>query len=164
MNFIDESPLASPRKSPMHSSSISLLPEAFLPQASVRSNFPLTDFEREPQVLRRFSAQGKGCSLTVPRPLRAQEDPRCLFPEGNRDPCRGQTPFERGEAQALDSRPASSSCSESGGFRTSLSISWGEQENLQKGGSKGSTTSFLSSPSASSGYITFHSDSIGSAS
>uniref|UniRef100_A0A8C3HS44 G protein-coupled receptor 153 n=1 Tax=Chrysemys picta bellii TaxID=8478 RepID=A0A8C3HS44_CHRPI len=132
------------KKSPMHSSSVSLLPESFLPQASVRSNFPLTDFEREPQVLRRFSA--------------------CLFPEGNRDPCRGQTPFKLGEAQALDSRPASSSCSESGGFRTSLSISWGEQDNLQKGGSKGSSTSFLSSPSASSGYITFHSDSIGSAS
>uniref|UniRef100_A0A674JRA6 G protein-coupled receptor 153 n=1 Tax=Terrapene triunguis TaxID=2587831 RepID=A0A674JRA6_9SAUR len=132
VNFIDESPLPSPRKSPMHSSSVSLLPESFLPQASVRSNFPLTDFEREPQVLRRFSAQGKGCTLAVPRPLH--------------------------------SRPASSSCSESGGFRTSLSISWGEQDNLQKGGSKGSSTSFLSSPSASSGYITFHSDSIGSAS
>ncbi|XP_043355912.1 probable G-protein coupled receptor 153 [Dermochelys coriacea] len=164
VNFIDESPLPSPRKSPMRSSSVSLLPEAFLPQASVRSNFPLTDFEREPQALRRFSAQGKGCTLTVPRPLCAQEDPRCLFPKGNRDSCTGQTPFERGEAQVPDSRPTSSSCSESRRFRTSLSISWGEQENLQKGGSKGSTTSFLSSPSASSGYITFHSDSIGSAS
>ncbi|XP_074831806.1 putative G-protein coupled receptor 153 [Carettochelys insculpta] len=160
VNFIDESPLPSPRKSPLRSASFSPLPAGFPPQA----DFPLTHFEREPQVLRRLAAQGKGCTLAVPRPLHAPENPQGLFPEGHRDPCRSQLPFKLQEAQAADSRPASSSCSESGGFRTGLSTSWGEQENLQKGGSKGSTTSFLSSPSASSGYITFHSDSIGSAS
>uniref|UniRef100_A0A8C8SKG8 G protein-coupled receptor 153 n=1 Tax=Pelusios castaneus TaxID=367368 RepID=A0A8C8SKG8_9SAUR len=146
VNFIDESPLPSPRKSSRHSSSVSLLPEAFQHQSGLHANFPLTDFEREPQVLHQFSAQRKACTL------------------GTRDPCMGEVHFELCEAQPLDSRPASSSCSESGGFRTGLSTSWGEQEKLQKGDSKGSTTSFLSSPSASSGYITFHSDSIGSAS
>ncbi|XP_067422782.1 probable G-protein coupled receptor 153 isoform X2 [Emydura macquarii macquarii] len=133
VNFIDETPLPSPRKSPRHSSSVSLLPEAFQHQSGLRSNFPLTDFEREPQVLCRFSAQGKGCTLTVPRPPRTQGDPKCIFAEGTRDSCMGQVHFELCEAQPLDSRPASSSCSESGGFRTGLSTSWRDQENLQKG-------------------------------
>ncbi|XP_006025627.1 probable G-protein coupled receptor 153 isoform X1 [Alligator sinensis] len=164
VNFIDETPLPSPRKSPGRSSSASLFPDTFLHPPTRLAGFPLTHFEREPQGLRRFSAQSQGCSLVVPGALHAQEDPVCLFPEGNRGPCIGQIQIELCEAQALDNCPAISSCSESGGFRTALSTSWGDQENLGRGGNKGSTTSFLSSPSASSGYITFHSDSIGSAS
>ncbi|XP_075762459.1 putative G-protein coupled receptor 153 [Pelodiscus sinensis] len=157
VNFIDESPLPSPRRGPPRAASFSLLPQVFLPPAGGCPSFPLTRFEREPQGLRRFPAPGRGDTLTVPRPPHAHEDPRGLFPEGNRGP----VPFKLGEGQALGSRPASSSCSEAGGFRTGLSTTWVGQENLQK---VGSTTSFLSSPSASSGYITFHSDSFGSAS
>uniref|UniRef100_A0A8D0H5X4 G protein-coupled receptor 153 n=1 Tax=Sphenodon punctatus TaxID=8508 RepID=A0A8D0H5X4_SPHPU len=164
VNFIDDSPLPSPRKSTVRSSSVALLPNAFQHQSVALTNFPLTKFEREPQVLRRFSAQGAGCMLTVPGPLITQEDAKTLFPEGNRGPYLEQIHIELCEAQTPDHRPASSSCSESEGFRTGLRTSWGDQENLRRGGNKGSTTSFLSSPSASSGYITFHSDSIGSAS
>nr|XP_025041240.1 probable G-protein coupled receptor 153 [Pelodiscus sinensis] len=157
VNFIDGSPLPSPRRGPPRAAPCSLLPQVFLPPAGGCPSFPLTRFEREPQGLRRFPAPGRGDTLTVPRPPHAHEDPRGLFPEGNRGP----VPFKLGEGQALGSRPASSSCSEAGGFRTGLSTTWAGQENLQK---VGSTTSFLSSPSASSGYITFHSDSFGSAS
>lgn len=39
---------------------------------------------------------------------------------------------------------------------------WVDHKHLSKGESKGSTNSFISSQSASSGYITFHSESIGS--
>ncbi|ELW68706.1 putative G-protein coupled receptor 153 [Tupaia chinensis] len=67
------------------------------------------------------------------------------------------TAFER-EPQALGRPPASP-----GPFPTGLSVSWGEPGGLRVAGG-GSTSSFLSSPSESSGYVTLHSDSMGSAS
>uniref|UniRef100_A0A8D0B093 G protein-coupled receptor 153 n=1 Tax=Salvator merianae TaxID=96440 RepID=A0A8D0B093_SALMN len=160
VNFIDSSPLPSPRKTPLRSASVSLIPDSL--QRCSSTNFPLTKFEREPHVLRRFSAQGRGCSLLVPGPFLAQEDAKALFPKGNTGgPCLEQIHIELCEAQVSEECPASISCSESESFRTGLSPSWGGQEDLHK---NGSTSSFLSSPSASSGYVTFHSDSIGSAS
>ncbi|MXQ81821.1 hypothetical protein E5288_WYG004777 [Bos mutus] len=51
----------------------------------------------------------------------------------------------------------------SGTLRTGLSASWGEPDGLRAAGA-GSTSSFLSSPSESSGYVTLHSDSLGSSS
>ncbi|XP_029414158.1 probable G-protein coupled receptor 153 [Nannospalax galili] len=48
-------------------------------------------------------------------------------------------------------------------LHTGLSASWGEPGGLHAAGD-GSTSSFLSSPSGSSGYVTLHSDSLGSAS
>ncbi|XP_004426131.1 PREDICTED: probable G-protein coupled receptor 153 [Ceratotherium simum simum] len=50
-----------------------------------------------------------------------------------------------------------------GPLRTGLSVSWGEPGGL-RAAAGGSTSSFLSSPSESSGYVTLHSDSLGSAS
>ncbi|XP_060132110.1 probable G-protein coupled receptor 153 [Zootoca vivipara] len=161
--FIDTSPLPSPRKGPLRSASVSLIPDTFRHCSATLANFPLTTFEREPQGLRRLSAQGRGCSLAVPGPFLAQEDAKNFFPKGSADaPCLEQIRIQLYEAP--EERPASSCCSEPEGFRTGLSPSWGGQEELRKGGSKGSTSSFLSTPSASSGYATYHSDSMGSSS
>ncbi|XP_054857937.1 probable G-protein coupled receptor 153 [Eublepharis macularius] len=165
VNFID-GPMLSPRSAPLRSASISLIPDTFqhCSAAANLTHFPLTNFEREPQVLHRFT--GRGCSLMVPGPFLAQEDAKNLFPKGSDSPpCFEQIHIELCEAQMPEDRLASTPCSESERFRTGLSPSWGGQEDLQGNGSKGgSTSSFLSSPSASSGYVTFHSDSIGSAS
>lgn len=163
VNFIDDTPLPSPRKTPLRSASVSLLPDSSA--AAALASFPLTHFEREPQGLRRLSAQGRGCSLLVPGPFLAQEDAQNFFPQGSGGPpCFEQIHIELCDSQNPEEHPGSRSCSDSGSFRTGLSPSWGGPEDLQKNGSKGSTSSFLSSPSASSGYVTFHSDSIGSAS
>uniref|UniRef100_A0A286Y1W1 G protein-coupled receptor 153 n=1 Tax=Cavia porcellus TaxID=10141 RepID=A0A286Y1W1_CAVPO len=51
-----------------------------------------------------------------------------------------------------------------GPLQTGLSVSWGEPGGLHEAIVGGSTSSFLSSPSESSGYVTLHSDSLGSAS
>uniref|UniRef100_A0A6J0U4N7 Probable G-protein coupled receptor 153 n=1 Tax=Pogona vitticeps TaxID=103695 RepID=A0A6J0U4N7_9SAUR len=164
VNFIDDtSPFPTPRKAPVRSASVSRLPDALRDPSA---NFPLTHFEREPPGRRRFSAQERACSLRVPAPRLAHEDARTLFPKTG---AAGETPgleqihIELCEALTPpEERPAGSPCSEPEGFRTGLSPSWGDQGGLQKNGSKGSTSSFLSSPS--SGYVTFHSDSIGSSS
>ncbi|XP_060115329.1 probable G-protein coupled receptor 153 [Heteronotia binoei] len=165
VNFIDDQ-MPGPRSVPLRSASISLIPDTLqhCSEAAALTCFPLTDFEREPQVLRRFS--GRGCSLMVPGPFLVQEDAKNLFPKGSGGtPCFEQIHIELCEAQTPEDLGVSSSCSEPEGFRTGLSPSWGGPEDLQGNGSKGgSTSSFLSSPSASSGYVTFHSDSIGSAS
>uniref|UniRef100_A0A8C7E466 G protein-coupled receptor 153 n=1 Tax=Naja naja TaxID=35670 RepID=A0A8C7E466_NAJNA len=133
-DFVEE-PVPRPtlRRLPVRSASVSLLPDAFPCRSTtaVLRDFPLTTFEREPQVLR---------------------NPRILFPKGSLD-----TP-------GTEDCPMIRSCSKADCFRTGLSPSWRGQDDLQKNGSKGSTSSFLSSPSASSGYVTFHSDSISSAS
>ncbi|XP_061457827.1 probable G-protein coupled receptor 153 [Rhineura floridana] len=164
VNFMDASPVPSHRKSPLRSASVSLIPDTFrhCSAAVALTNFPLTTFEREPQGLRRLSAQGRGSSLTVPGPFLAQEDTKTLFPKGSAGtPCLKQIHIELCEDQAPEDHPASSSCFESEGFRTALSPAWGDGEELQK---NGSASSFLSLPSASSGYVTYHSDSVGSAS
>ncbi|XP_053137434.1 probable G-protein coupled receptor 153 [Hemicordylus capensis] len=167
VNFIDDSP--SPRRAPLRSASVSLIPDALqhCPAGLALANFPLTHFEREPQVLRCFSAQNRGCSLVVPGPFLAQEDAKSLFPKGGEaGPCFEQIHIELCAAQTPEDCPVGSSGrSEAESFRTGLSPSWGGPEGLPKDGSKqGSASSFLSSPSTSSGYTTFHSDSIGSAS
>uniref|UniRef100_A0ACB8EDW4 Uncharacterized protein n=2 Tax=Sphaerodactylus townsendi TaxID=933632 RepID=A0ACB8EDW4_9SAUR len=165
VSFIDD-PMPSPRNAPMRSASVSLIPDALqhCSDAAALARFPLTDFEREPQVLRRFS--GRGGSLTVPRQFMVHEDAKNLFPKGSDDPsCFEQIRIELCEAQTPEDRGVSSSRSEPEGFRTGLSPYWGLQGDLRGNSSKGgSTSSFLSSPSASSGYVTFHSGSIGSAS
>uniref|UniRef100_A0A670ZIM4 G protein-coupled receptor 153 n=1 Tax=Pseudonaja textilis TaxID=8673 RepID=A0A670ZIM4_PSETE len=151
-----EEPVPSPtlRRPPVRSASVSLLPDAF-PRRSTAT----------PQVLRSISVQGRGSSLAVPVLLPAQEDSRILFPKGSLDtPCHKQIHVELCESPGTEDCPMIRSCSKTECFRTGLSPSWRGQDNLQKNGSKGSTSSFLSSPSASSGYVTFHSDSISSAS
>ncbi|XP_063064892.1 probable G-protein coupled receptor 153 [Engraulis encrasicolus] len=76
ISFIDETPLASPMKSPRRASAISLLPQSFEVLPPPRGSgtgqpviipfphFPLTHFDREPQALRRLSDHSRGCMLT----------------------------------------------------------------------------------------------------
>uniref|UniRef100_A0A4W3GVT9 G protein-coupled receptor 153 n=5 Tax=Callorhinchus milii TaxID=7868 RepID=A0A4W3GVT9_CALMI len=167
IKYIDDSPLPSPMKSPLRLSSISLSQDKFKPSPVTYSHFPLTNFEREPQVLRRLTEyHGKGSVLghpscpkeNLPQPFRARHaEPDGSYRNG-----------ERRSLQAQDSlvtitmpRGREQSCQNS---RTELGVSWERQEKLAKMESKGSTNSFLTSPSGSSGYVTFHLDSIGSTS
>ncbi|KAM6219443.1 putative G-protein coupled receptor 153 isoform 2-T2 [Rhynchocyon petersi] len=103
-------------------------------------SFVLTAFECEPQPLRRAPAP-----LGPGRPS-APAEPRAPPGGGlqpNLRPCPPAPP---------------------GPLRSGLSVSWGEPGGLRAAGAGGSTSSFLSSPSESSGYVTLHSDSLGSAS
>uniref|UniRef100_A0A3Q1GKD2 G protein-coupled receptor 153 n=1 Tax=Acanthochromis polyacanthus TaxID=80966 RepID=A0A3Q1GKD2_9TELE len=98
-------------------------------------HFPLTDFEREPQALRRPGA------------------------------CDGKQQREGGSPGRSQQTSGHSGCRPrtGGGARAGAAPEWGHQKHLSKAESKGSTNSFVSTPSASSsGYITFHSDSVGS--
>ncbi|XP_006876970.1 PREDICTED: probable G-protein coupled receptor 153 [Chrysochloris asiatica] len=125
-----DSPPGSPRRRPgpsSRSASASLLPDAFA----------LTNFEREPQALRRAPAPLGLGPPAVPR-----------APPGG-----GLQPSHRPRPPA----PL-------GPLHSGLSTSWGEPGGLRVVGGGGSTSSFLSSPSESSGYVTLHSDSLGSAS
>ncbi|KAL6069836.1 hypothetical protein STEG23_014857 [Scotinomys teguina] len=132
-----DSPPRSPHRRPgpgARSASVSLLPDAF----------SLTAFEREPQALRRLPAPT--------RPFPAAPD--CTEP--------GEVPTSPGgRAQRSHGRRATRA--HAGPLQTGLSASWGEPGGLHVAGG-GSTSSFLSSPSESSGYVTLHSDSLGSAS
>uniref|UniRef100_A0A8C2VQ86 G protein-coupled receptor 153 n=1 Tax=Chinchilla lanigera TaxID=34839 RepID=A0A8C2VQ86_CHILA len=60
--------------------------------------------------------------------------------------------------------PGTSARAHFGPLQADLSASWGEPRGLHEAVTGGSTSSFLSSPSESSGYVTLHSDSLGSAS
>lgn len=132
-----DSPPGSPRRRPgpgARSASVSLLPDAFA----------LTAFEREPQALRRVPALAR----PFPAAPDGTESAEVPTPPGGRvQRCQGR----RG-ARA-----------HAGPLQSSLSASWGEPGGLHAAGC-GSTSSFLSSPSESSGYVTLHSDSLGSAS
>ncbi|XP_023070978.1 probable G-protein coupled receptor 153 [Piliocolobus tephrosceles] len=128
----------SPRRRPgpgPRSASASLLPDAFA----------LTAFECEPQALRR-----------PPGPFPAAP----AVPEGT-DP--GEAPTPPSSAQRSP-RPRPAAHLHAGSLHPGLSASWGEPGGLRAEGGGGSTSSFLSSPSESSGYATLHSDSLGSAS
>lgn len=138
---------ASPPSSPRRRSgpgarraSASLLPDAFA----------LTAFEREPQALRRPPAP------PLPFPVRAPAAPDGARPGEDAAPLGGA-----GSQRSAEPRPAMRG--HTGPLRTGLSASWGEAAGLQAADGGGSTSSFLSSPSESSGYITLHSDSLGSA-
>ncbi|XP_066126699.1 probable G-protein coupled receptor 153 [Saccopteryx bilineata] len=138
------SPPSSPRHRPgpgARSASASLLPDAFA----------LTAFEREPQALRRPPA------------------PPALFPARGPDAAGHAQPAEdaappAGAGAPRSPGPRSSAHAHARSLRTALSASWGEPAGLRAAGAGGgSTSSFLSSPSESSGYVTLHSDSLGSA-
>ncbi|XP_043103712.1 probable G-protein coupled receptor 153 isoform X3 [Puntigrus tetrazona] len=154
INFIDETPLASPMRSPRRASTISLVPETFEQHVVLLPHFPLTHFEREPQALRRCSEHGRG-----PTP--------CEFPQ---DLQRKARDGSVGESSSLKACPEHKRSSEivllGAGARTAEQSSssirtgqvdasaWVDQKHLPKGESKGSTNSFISSQSASSGYMT----------
>ncbi|KAM9243171.1 putative G-protein coupled receptor 153 isoform 2-T2 [Dugong dugon] len=102
--------------------------------------FALTAFEREPQALRRLPAPVGPDSPAAPATLQAPRSGGAKLSPRPPPPA----PF----------RP----------LRSGVSASWGEPDGLRSTGGGGSTSSFLSSPSESSGYVTLHSDSLGSAS
>ncbi|XP_049731826.1 probable G-protein coupled receptor 153 isoform X3 [Elephas maximus indicus] len=102
--------------------------------------FALTAFEREPQALRRLPAPpGPGPPMVPAAP---------------------DVPPGGGALLSPRTRPPA----HFGPLHSGLSASWGEPNGLRAAGGGGSTSSFLSSPSESSGYVTLHSDSLGSAS
>lgn len=162
VSFIDDTPLPSPRKGPIRSSSIALIPDAL--QHPTLAHFTLTDFEREPQVLRRFSPHGKSCTLNVPGHHRPHDDPKRFYTEGHRRSRNSQRHVQKTESHKLDEVTSKNNSGGSNNCQMGLSNTWTGQNQPNKVADKGSTNSFLSLPSASSGYITFHSDSIGSTS
>ncbi|XP_054993548.1 probable G-protein coupled receptor 153 [Sorex araneus] len=115
-----------------------------LPDASALTPFALTTFEREPRALRRPPA--------APRPFPA----RAAHGEDAAPPGGGGARRSPGPPRPAPAAP----------LRTCLSASWAEPGALRAAGlgADGSTSSFLSSPSESSGYVTLHSESLGSAS
>ncbi|XP_016020843.2 probable G-protein coupled receptor 153 isoform X7 [Rousettus aegyptiacus] len=144
-----DSPHNSPRRRPgpgARSASASLLPDAFA----------LTAFEREPQALRRPPAP------RAPFPARAADAPDGA-PDGA-PPAEDTAPPGGAAAQPSSApRPAAHGHVEPLRTTTGLSTSWVEPGGLRVTDGGGSTSSFLSSPSESSGYVTLHSDSLGSA-
>ncbi|XP_051526118.1 probable G-protein coupled receptor 153 isoform X2 [Myxocyprinus asiaticus] len=169
INFIDETPLASPMRIPRRASAISLVPETFEQHIVLLPHFPLTHFDREPQALRRCSERGKGPKL--------MELPQDTSRKAN-DSSNSSSAGGEGSKGCHDHRRDAKRTSElvSMGLRawtgdkSSSSVRTGQvdapacvdQKHLSIGESKGSTNSFRSSQSALSGYNTFHSESIGS--
>lgn len=220
ISFIDETPLASPMKSPRRASAVSLLPQGFEVPRGVGGqqviipypHFPLTHFEREPQALRRLSDHGRGCILTeLPQDhggrgtgagagggsSGSRRGSRVVDVTADSSPHRagngsagsaGGTGGSCGSGKGCSFRDARCAAQDAGPHGTGTQVAekasipvappgqkhrtgsaeggeaWeAEQRLLLKMESKGSTNSFISSPSASSsGYVTFHSDSVGS--
>lgn len=131
------SPPGGPRRRPgpgARSASASRLPDAFA----------LTAFEREPRAPRRPPAPP---APDAPGPAPLGED---AAPPGGPGARRSPGPPPAAHARAPP-------------LQGVLSASWGEPAGLPTAGGGGSTSSVLSSPSESSGYVTLHSDSLGSA-
>ncbi|XP_056102733.1 probable G-protein coupled receptor 153 isoform X2 [Rhinichthys klamathensis goyatoka] len=171
INFIDETPLASPMRSPHQASVISLVPQTFEQHIVLLPHFPLTHFEREPQALRRCSGHGKGATLTeiphdTPRKAKNGSDGRGAA--GEASSIKGCLEHRRDAKHASElvllAQGGRTGDQSSSSIRTGQvdASAWVEQKHLSKGESKESSNSFISSQSASSGYITFHSESIGS--
>ncbi|XP_030640885.1 probable G-protein coupled receptor 153 [Chanos chanos] len=177
INFIDETPLPSPLRSPRRASAISLVPDTYEQHIILLPHFPLTHFEREPQALRRSSEQGK-CPVLIEQSQdssRSDGNGRGNGEGGGEGPggcgsskgCREHHRDGKGVSEQRAPGPSSRTeeqCSQRARTGQDQGATWPDHKHLTKVESKGSTNSFISSPSASSGYITFHSDSVGSAS
>lgn len=170
INFIDETPLPSPRKSPRRTSTISLIPNVYEQHTVILPHFALTDFEREPQALRRFSEHKRNSRGNSPegspRPDRpgGKSPGACGSGKGSREHLHDGK-HEGGSTGRNQQTSGHSACRPrtGGGAEAGASADWVHQKHLSKAESKGSTNSFVSTPSASSsGYITLHSDSVGS--
>lgn len=167
INFIDETPLPSPRKSPRRASAVSLVPRVYEQHAVLLPHFPLTDFEREPQALRRLSERKRSsCRGTSP-----EGSPKPERQGGKRSSRGGAQEGKRahGEAGAASSPGRGQQTGGHAAVRPRTVPGGGvgggaehaHQKELRKAESKGSTNSFASTPSPS-GYVTFRSDSVGS--
>lgn len=170
INFIDETPLPSPRKSPRRSSAISLIPNVYEQHAVILPHFPLTDFEREPQALRRLSEHKRSSS----RGHSPEGSPKPDRPGGKKSPeacgsgrgCRerqqdGKQRCEVGSPGQRQQTVGHTRPRTKEGNGAGVEADWGHHKHLSKGESKGSTNSFVSTPS-SSGYSALHSESVGS--
>ncbi|XP_052459515.1 probable G-protein coupled receptor 153 isoform X2 [Carassius gibelio] len=163
INFIDETPLASPLRSPRRASAISLVPETFEQHVVLLPHFPLTHFEREPQVLRRCSDHGKGATLgeiTQDLQRKTKGGNHCRSGSGGSSEIKGcpehrQDPKRASELVPLGQGARTGDLSNSS-IRTGQgdASAWVDQKHLPKGESEGSTNNFISSQSASSGFMT----------
>ncbi|XP_034551304.1 probable G-protein coupled receptor 153 [Notolabrus celidotus] len=170
INFIDETPLPSPRKSPRRTSTISLIPNVYEQHTVILPYFPLTDFEREPQALRRLSEHKRSCSRgNSPEGSPKPDKPAGKKSSGMCDSGKGCQERSRDRKQQCEAGSPGCSRQTVGhsayrprtGGGAGAGTDWGQKRHKVEG--KGSTNSFVSTPSASSsGYITFHSDSVGS--
>ncbi|XP_034162671.1 probable G-protein coupled receptor 153 isoform X2 [Pangasianodon hypophthalmus] len=164
INFIDETPLASPIRSPRRASALSLVASAQERQIILLPHFPLTHFEREPQALRRASEH------KVSRTELHQGSPR-----------RDSNSRGRAEEVSLSECGSDKGCREQrgDGKRASELILTGQsvwtaahsslrgksgqgEAHVTKSEIQGSMNSFRNSQSPSSRYTAFHSGSIGS--
>ncbi|XP_051509762.1 probable G-protein coupled receptor 153 [Myxocyprinus asiaticus] len=171
INFIDETPLASPMRSPCRTSVISLVPQTFKQHNVLLPHFPLTYFECEPQVLRRCSEHGRGSTLTelpqdISRKVKGCSDSRSAVGEDSSSKgCHEHRRDAKHTSELVSmgwfprTRDQASSSVRTGQVDAPA---WVNQKHLSKGESKRSTNRFLSLQSVSSGYNTFHSESIGS--
>ncbi|XP_068608986.1 probable G-protein coupled receptor 153 [Brachionichthys hirsutus] len=173
INFIDETPLPSPRRSPRRTSTVSLIHNVYDQHTVILPHFLLTDFEHEPQALRRCSDH-KRCSSRGNSP---EGSPKSDRSSGRKSPrargsgtgCQehprdGKRQSEvgspgRSKQTALLSRPRT----DGAGAGVGAGSNWGHHRKPSKPDGKGNANSFVSTPSeSSSGHITFHSDSVGS--
>ncbi|XP_007247999.2 probable G-protein coupled receptor 153 [Astyanax mexicanus] len=166
INFIDETPLPSPMRSPRRASAISLVPDALYEQHVILlPHFPLTHFDREPQALRRASQHSKGSrgELSHESPRRLGAGELCSDGKGCREHQRDSKRMH--EAVLLSQYARTGAHSPLRGTKRGHAEApiWvgDHKQHGTKGESKGSTNSFINSTSASSGYVTFN-DSIGS--
>uniref|UniRef100_A0A673GGN4 G-protein coupled receptors family 1 profile domain-containing protein n=1 Tax=Sinocyclocheilus rhinocerous TaxID=307959 RepID=A0A673GGN4_9TELE len=154
INFIDETPLASPMRSPRRASAISLVPETFEQHVVLLPHFPLTHFEREPQALRRCSEHGKGATPgEIPQDLQRKARDGSVGEGSGIKAC----PEHKLASELVPLGPGAWTGEQSSSsIRTGQvdASAWVDQKHLPKGESKGSTNSFISSQSASSGYMT----------
>ncbi|XP_061538164.1 probable G-protein coupled receptor 153 [Phycodurus eques] len=148
INFIDETPLPSPRKSPRRAScTLALLPGVYERHTVTLPHFALTDFEREPQALRCFS-EHKSCTRSSPEGSGGHGSS-------------GKGGRQVGSPAGISRRTPPPVCRS----RAGAAADWAQHKQTSQGDSKANTNSFVStSLASSSGYITFHSDSVGSAS
>lgn len=180
INFIDETPLPSPRRSPRRSSTISLIPNVYDQHAVALPHFPLTDFECEPQALRRLSEQRRSGSSRGSLPEASPKQDRggkrspgaCGSGKGSRErlsdgrsQCEGSFPGCSKKTQR-HSRPRTGSGNGAGavaGAGAGAGADWPQKKRLSKAENKGSTNSFISTPSvSSSGYVTLPDSAAGS--
>uniref|UniRef100_A0A3P9HGC3 G protein-coupled receptor 153 n=1 Tax=Oryzias latipes TaxID=8090 RepID=A0A3P9HGC3_ORYLA len=170
INFIDETPLPSPRNSPRRTSTISLIPNVYTEHTVIFPHFPLTDFECEPQALRR-SSEHRRCSSRGSSPEGSPKSDRSTRKKSHGAGGSGKSCSERPKRQDSAGSPGHSQPSPGrstrhrtgGGAGSGAGTDWAHPKHLSKAESKGRTNSFTSTASASSSrYNTVHSDSAGS--
>ncbi|XP_053480520.1 probable G-protein coupled receptor 153 [Ictalurus furcatus] len=164
INFIDETPLASPIRSPRRASALSLVAGTQERQIILLPHFPLTHFEREPQALRRASEhKGSRTELHQGSPRkdsnsRGRAEEVGLSECGSDKGCREQRRDGKRASELILTGQSVWTTAHS-----SLRGKSGQGEaHVTKSEIQGSMNNFRNSQSPSSRYTVFHSSSIGS--